>query len=77
MPSIRKGSRKADSRFVLSHLVGRRETSEAQVSLKRRVRLVRGGTCTLDEFLGGVPIEQISILLGHSSLKVTEEHYAP
>lgn len=27
--------------------------------------------------LKGVPIEQVSVLLGHSSLKVTEKHYAP
>jgi hypothetical protein len=24
-----------------------------------------------------VPIERVSILLGHSSIKVTEQHYAP
>ncbi len=27
--------------------------------------------------LEGVPIERVSILLGHSSIKVTERHYAP
>lgn len=25
----------------------------------------------------GVPLEQVSILLGHSSIKITEKHYAP
>jgi integrase len=25
----------------------------------------------------GVPLEQVSILLGHSSVKVTEKHYSP
>lgn len=25
----------------------------------------------------GVPLEEVSILLGHSSLKITEQHYAP
>jgi hypothetical protein len=27
--------------------------------------------------LEGVPIERVSILLGHSSVKITERHYAP
>ena len=25
----------------------------------------------------GVPLETVSVLLGHSSIKVTERHYAP
>ena len=25
----------------------------------------------------GVPIDRVSLLLGHSSVKVTEKHYAP
>jgi intergrase/recombinase len=27
--------------------------------------------------LAGVPLERVSILLGHSTIKVTERHYAP
>jgi integrase len=27
--------------------------------------------------LAGVPIERVSILLGHTSIKVTEKHYSP
>jgi integrase/recombinase XerD len=27
--------------------------------------------------LAGVPLDQVSILLGHKSIKVTEKHYAP
>jgi hypothetical protein len=27
--------------------------------------------------LAGVPIDQVSTLLGHSSVKITERHYAP
>jgi hypothetical protein len=27
--------------------------------------------------LEGVPMERVSILLGHSSVKITERHYAP
>jgi site-specific recombinase XerD len=34
-------------------------------------------TFAVELLLKGVPIEQVSILLGHSSLKVTEKHYAP
>ena len=39
-------------------------------------------TCSASTFavelpLSGVPIDQVSLLLGHSSVKVTEKHYAP
>jgi site-specific recombinase XerD len=34
-------------------------------------------TFAVELLLKGVPIEQVSVLLGHSSLKVTERHYAP
>ena len=27
--------------------------------------------------LAGVPLEQVSMLLGHKSVKITEKHYAP
>jgi integrase len=27
--------------------------------------------------LKGVPLDQVSILLGHSSVRITERHYAP
>jgi integrase len=27
--------------------------------------------------LAGIPLEQVSILLGHKSVKITEKHYAP
>jgi len=27
--------------------------------------------------LAGVPLDQVSLLLGHNSIKVTEKHYAP
>ena len=33
---------------------------------------VRGGTVA-----AGVPLEQVSVLLGHQSIKVTERHYSP
>jgi integrase/recombinase XerD len=34
-------------------------------------------TLAVELLLGGVPIERVSILLGHSSVRVTERHYAP
>jgi integrase/recombinase XerD len=45
---------------------------------------VRGGhphrfrdTLAVELLLDGMPIERVSILLGHSSVKITERHYAP
>lgn len=34
-------------------------------------------TFAVECLLAGVPLEQVSILLGHSSIKTTEKHYAP
>jgi integrase/recombinase XerD len=34
-------------------------------------------TFAVELLLNGVPIEQVSMLLGHSSIRVTEKHYAP
>jgi site-specific recombinase XerD len=34
-------------------------------------------TFAVSLLLEGVPLERVSILLGHSSIKVTEKHYAP
>lgn len=34
-------------------------------------------TFAVELLLAGVPIEHVSILLGHSSIKITERHYAP
>ena len=31
----------------------------------------------IELLLSGVPLERVSVLLGHKSLKVTEKHYAP
>ncbi len=32
-------------------------------------------TFAVELLLSGVPIDQVSLLLGHSSVKVTEKHY--
>jgi hypothetical protein len=34
-------------------------------------------TLAVDLLLAGVPMERVSIVLGHSSVKITERHYAP
>ena len=34
-------------------------------------------TFAIEMLLAGVPLEQVSILLGHKSVKITEKHYAP
>ena len=34
-------------------------------------------TFAVELLLAGVPIERVSILLGHGSVKITEKHYAP
>jgi integrase/recombinase XerD len=34
-------------------------------------------TFAVEMLLAGVPIDQVSMLLGHSSVKITEKHYAP
>jgi integrase/recombinase XerD len=34
-------------------------------------------TASVRWLLGGVPLEEVSILLGHSSVRITERHYAP
>ena len=34
-------------------------------------------TFAVEMLLAGVPLDQVSILLGHKSIKITEKHYAP
>jgi integrase len=34
-------------------------------------------TFSVELLLAGVPMEEVSILLGHSSIKITQEHYSP
>ena len=46
-------------------------------SLKRCHSHMFRDTFAVELLLAGVPIDQVSLLLGHSSVKVTEKHYAP
>ncbi len=34
-------------------------------------------TFAVELLLAGVPIERVSVLLGHRSVRITEQHYAP
>lgn len=34
-------------------------------------------TFSVELLLAGVPIERVSIILGHQSVRITEKHYAP
>ena len=34
-------------------------------------------TFAVELLLSGVPLDRVSILLGHSSIRITERHYAP
>ena len=61
-------------------------TGDWQAKLKKLFRLagIAGGhahrfrdTFAVELLLAGVPLERVSILLGHNSIKVTEKHYAP
>lgn len=49
-----------------------------------KLALITGGhahrfrdTFAVELLLAGVPLESVSILLGHSSIRITEKHYAP
>jgi integrase/recombinase XerD len=46
-------------------------------SLKRCHPHMLRDTFAVEMLLAGVPLEQVSILLGHKSVKITEKHYAP
>jgi integrase/recombinase XerD len=46
-------------------------------SLKRCHPHMLRDTFAIEHLLAGVPIDQVSMLLGHRSIKTTEKHYAP
>jgi integrase/recombinase XerD len=46
-------------------------------TLKRCYPHMLRDTFAVENLLAGMPIDQVSMLLGHSSVKVTEKHYSP
>ncbi len=44
---------------------------------KRTHRHMFRDTFAVEMLLAGVPIDQVSILLGHSSVRIAEKHYSP
>lgn len=67
---------------------GKKETAAGnwRRSLRKLFTLagIKGGhphrfrdTFAVELLLSGVPLERVSVLLGHTSIKVTEKHYAP
>jgi integrase len=46
-------------------------------SIKRCHPHMLRDTFAVEMLLAGLPLEQVSILLGHKSVKITEKHYAP
>ena len=49
---------------------------EAFVKIDGHFHMLRD-TAAVGWLLKGIPIETVSILLGHSSVRVTEKHYSP
>jgi integrase/recombinase XerD len=50
---------------------------KADGSAKRCFPHMLRDTFAVEMLLAGVPIDQVSMLLGHSSVKITEKHYSP
>jgi integrase/recombinase XerD len=50
---------------------------EADGTPKRCTAHMCRDTFAVELLLSGVPLDQVSLLLGHDSIKVTEKHYAP
>lgn len=57
--------------FVLAEL------KAADGTVKRAFPHMFRDTFAVEMLLAGVPLEQVAILLGHKSVKITEKHYAP
>jgi integrase/recombinase XerD len=62
---------------ALRRLFRRAKIKKADGTLKRCHPHMFRDTFAVELLLSGVPIDQVSLLLGHSSVKVTEKHCAP
>jgi integrase/recombinase XerD len=67
----------ADWQRSLTRVFKLAEIKKADGSLKRCHPHMFRDTFAVECLLAGVPLDQVSVLLGHSSVKITEAHYAP
>lgn len=69
-----RGNREAASDVM--HKAFRKVAKAARIDKRCHPHMLRD-TFAVEMLLAGVPIDQVSILLGHSSVTMTEKHYAP
>jgi integrase len=79
----------ADGRGPIRETAKTRSWEQAEAKVRRMEQAADHGTAkrchphmfrdtfAVELLLSGVPIDQVSLLLGHSSVKITEKHYAP
>jgi integrase/recombinase XerD len=67
----------ADWQRSYRHLFDLADIKKPDGSRKRCFPHMFRDTFAVEMLLAGVPLEQVSILLGHKSVKITEKHYAP
>jgi integrase/recombinase XerD len=67
----------ADWQRALRRVFDLADISHADETPKRCHPHMFRDTFAVECLLAGVPLEQVSILLGHGSIKITEKHYAP
>jgi integrase/recombinase XerD len=67
----------ADWQRSLARVFALADIKKHDGSLKRCHPHMFRDTFAVECLLAGVPLDQVSILLGHSSIKITEKHYAP
>jgi integrase/recombinase XerD len=70
------GHRKLKSTVTYYQEQFQKEAKKAGITKRAHPHMLRD-TFAVELLLAGVPIEQVSILLGHSSVKITEKHYSP
>jgi integrase len=74
--SERENAKKAWDKS-LRRLFKSADLREADGSAKRCTAHMCRDTFAVELLLSGVPLDQVSLLLAHDSIKVTEKHYAP
>ena len=70
------GNGSADSVYSDYHRTFEKVFAEANLGKRCHPHMFRD-TFAVGLFLAGVPVEQVSKLLGHKSIRVTEKHYSP